>query len=294
MMADFAKEQKDRDLEAAALERTLELDPTDKAIRFRIAYLYGEWSKNGLEIHHYRLRLAQGPESASLNNLAISLGQVECPAEEIDCLTEATANTPMARANLSHAYIDRGFLKTGEPIAREAAKSAAEIADNNAQMRATAAIDRIVKQRADEKDREAKVVAEAKEEAGFRSRYAQAFMDSPHDGLLEGTFELPDGRISLVQEGKSLRGELERNSSEATTSSTETKSFIVGTLKGQAANFEIRRAKTDSAALSILLSPETSKGFVIVSAEGRSIEFAREAGKKLLICSARKVQALQG
>jgi tetratricopeptide (TPR) repeat protein len=284
-LADFAKEQKNRDLEAAALERALELDPSDRAVRFRLAFLYGETNKNGLEIYHYRLRLAQGAEPSSLNNLGVSLNQIECPSASIDCLMQAVSNNPLAKANLGHAYIDRGFLTEGERLAREASATAVENGDNTTLMRATGAIDRIAEERSTEKEREAKVVAEAKRDAGFRARYGQAFMDVPVESF-NGVFNSPRGHMWLGQEGRNLHGEIAEGSVGATAPSVVRKSLVVGKVQGRAGTFVTHAAEAASSGTSLLMSPKSSKGFFIISVDRQSVEFAEEEEKNLNIYSA--------
>ncbi len=56
-LADIAKHQKYSDLETAALERALDINPADSDTRFRLAYLYSEQNKPQLAMYHYRLHL---------------------------------------------------------------------------------------------------------------------------------------------------------------------------------------------------------------------------------------------
>ncbi len=293
-LADLAKEQKDRDLEAAALERILELDPTDKTIRFRVAFLYGETSRNGLEIYHYRLRLNQGTDSAALNNLGIALNQFGCHSSGIDCLLEAIADSPLAKANLSQAYIDRGFFVEGERFAREALTAAPENENDRAQAMASSGIDRIVKQRAEEKEREAEGVAEAKHEAGFRARYAHAFMSEPSGEQLNGTFVTPHGRISLVQEESNLRGEFEEGAfgraiAATLKTSTAVRILLRGTVHGQAGTFETYSIGAESGAAA-LLAPKKLKGLFVMRPDGHAVEFAEQGEKAIQIYDAKQIE----
>jgi tetratricopeptide (TPR) repeat protein len=165
-LAEVAKSQSDRELESAALERVLELNPSDPDIRFRIAYLYGEMGNRRLGLYHYNLRLDQGPDAISLNNLGVDYRVLELPGSEIAAFEKASEEDWLPKANLSHAYVDRGFLAKGEGLANEVLRSDA---DQISRERATGALNRISAIRSGEKQTIEKIMNEAKTEKSFRS-----------------------------------------------------------------------------------------------------------------------------
>jgi len=169
-LADVAKSQTDRELELAALERVIDFDPADSGIRFRLAYLYNEMEKPSLSAYHYKLRTEQGLDDA-LNNLGVAYGRLKLPGKEIAALEKAGKDW-LAKANLSHAYIDRGFLSQGETLANEVTKADC---DETALNRATAALTRVSATRSEEDETEEKRLAAAQRERIFRSAYAEAF-----------------------------------------------------------------------------------------------------------------------
>jgi len=159
-LADIAKSENNQELEASALERTLNLDPADSEVRFRLAYLYGEMDNYRLALHHYKLRLAQGREPAVLNNLGVAFNALKMTGKEIEMYEAASADNRLARANLSSAYVDRGFLAKAEELAAEVAKSEDETERRNA----TSSLSRITAMRSSEKEKEEKILTEVTSE----------------------------------------------------------------------------------------------------------------------------------
>lgn len=100
-VAELAKKLKDRELEVAAMERVLEIDPTDSDTRFRIAFLYGEMvNKDGLAVHHYRIRLAQGEEPSIYNNLGVAFRQLISLLRKSSRTLKRSMRVPLLRQTL--------------------------------------------------------------------------------------------------------------------------------------------------------------------------------------------------
>jgi thioredoxin-like negative regulator of GroEL len=202
-MADIAKKMPDPVLESAALEQALAIDPADSYTRFRLAYLYSEMVKKSyLAMYHYKLRLAQGADAMALNNLGVAFGALELTGKEVGMLETASPENPLARANLSHAYIDRGFLQKAEALAKEVL---AEARDDTYQKRAAAALERVSNKQAHEDEKEESLSRAAQAEAEFRAKYAQAWVSDPTT-LIAGIYGTPHGKLSVRQEGHSLVG----------------------------------------------------------------------------------------
>lgn len=171
-LADIAKGHSDRDLESAALERVLDFDPADSAIRFRLAYLYSQIEQPHLAAYHYNLRLNQGLDHTTLNNLGIAYGKLKLPGREIAVLLRASEDYWLARANLSDAYVDRGFLSRGEELATQVTKADC---DETARIRAMAVLRRISTIRSNEKRTEEEILLGGKTQRLFLSAYAEAY-----------------------------------------------------------------------------------------------------------------------
>jgi tetratricopeptide (TPR) repeat protein len=210
-LADIAKLQKHPDLESAALERALDINPADADTRFRLAYLYSEQGKPQLAMYHYRLHLTQTKDETSANNLAIAFNALELSGKEIE-LYQAAGEMPLAVANVSHAFIDRGFLQHAEELARKISKSD----DEQAQTRATRALQRIADQRRKEDETEETIRTQAEEERKFRAKYAEAFL-SESIKQLTGTFQTKFGTLNFEKNDQLLIGTYEHEEKELST-----------------------------------------------------------------------------
>jgi tetratricopeptide (TPR) repeat protein len=296
-IADVAKSQSDRDLESAALERVLDLDPSDTQVRFRLAYLYGEMQKPNLAAYHYQLHIEGDQEQVALNNLGIAYGQLKLPGKEIESFEKADEEW-LAKANLSHAYIDRGFLMEAEKLATQVTKADC---DEIALKRAVGALSRISTMRSTENETEEKALLIAQRERTFRSAYAEAIA-SQVSTLIEGEFETPYGRITFKHQGTQLLGEgmFEEQtfgglfSRLAGGTSTDT---IVKTVKfeanidGRSGRFRVETQEKNKAPL--LGSPKstTSKGLLITAIDGESFEILEEHETEAKLHKANKVSS---
>jgi Tfp pilus assembly protein PilF len=299
-LADLAGKQRNRNLEAAALESVLEIEPTDSDARFRLAYLYGEMNKNGLSAYHYRLRLAQSREPLTLNNYGVALGRLELHSLGIESFIEASTANPLAKANLSHAYIDGGFLAEAETFAKDAASHAAE---NVGRTRAAEALERIAAVRSSEQERLANVVGSAKGEIEFRAKYAWAFMHNGVDNL-NGKFKTPHGRIEFVQKGDELTGGVEflkesGNGSSVKPADGSIKADIKevrtirinGKIMGLSGTLELRlRTNLEDPYRFALPSPAPVRGYCIIAPDGKSLEILEEREKAVEIYTATRLE----
>src|SRR5262249_48587578 len=113
------------------------------------------------------------------------------------------SDNDLARANLSHAYVDGGFLRTAEETANSVLAGGAEAADRE---RAGSALRRIRVMRGEETDKEERLLREARGEAEFRAAYAGAYLDEPAPPVA-GQFETPHGVLAVRQDGNRLTGD---------------------------------------------------------------------------------------
>jgi hypothetical protein len=110
-LADIARHHGDKVLESSALERALEIEPAIGENRFRIAYLYANIGQYALAAYHYKIRLVQDDSSTVKNNLAVAFSNLELRSRAAELYIEASNEEPLAKANLSHSYIDGGFVR---------------------------------------------------------------------------------------------------------------------------------------------------------------------------------------
>ncbi|MGO9605412.1 MAG: hypothetical protein ACLQAT_18825 [Candidatus Binataceae bacterium] len=305
-LANIAGAHEQRFLEAAALEKLLDMTPNNMEVRFRLAYLYSQMSKSSLSIYHYLVRAAQGKEPATLNNLGVEFDKLQLPGKEIHMYEQASQDSLLAKANLSHAYIDRGFLETAETIAHAVAKEATANEDEQANARSVSALERIKEQRKKEIEAETKAKVEAKRESLFQVRYAEAFLGRP--ATIEGEFETRHGRLVFAQDGFTLSASatfkalapssqymslLTGSSSPSTLTKVEAIA-LTGTVSGRTAKFQLSVIESYEGGAPLLLKPSTItssvKGYLILADDGKSLEMLEETEeKKVTINTAPKV-----
>ncbi len=299
-LADVAKAFEMSELEAAALEAALASNPSDQSWRFRLAYLYGQSEKqHRMAAYHYKLRLAQGHDATSLNNLAVSYAPLKLSSLEINAFERAESDSRLARANLAHAYIDRGFLAKGEELA---SRVLAEPGDDDTERgRATGALQRATHLRRSEKESEEKILEAARAESAFRARYAAAYVDKA-PATTDGFFDTPHGRIAFTRIGNDLKGEassvIEARSvlaALATPGSAQQKreqavTYVISLVAGRAANLTVTVTGHQPAGL-LLSFPDvkTIKGLAIIENDGGSFEALEEGDDGGRIYIARKV-----
>jgi thioredoxin-like negative regulator of GroEL len=300
-LADIAKRQKHSDLEAAALERALDINPADSDTRFRLAYLYSEQSKPHLAMYHYRLHLSQTKDETSANNLAIAFGELGLSGKEIE-LYQAAGEMPLAVANVSHAFIDGGFLQHAEELARKISRSD----DEQAQTRAALALQRIADQRTKEDETEEAIKTQAEEERKFRARYAGAFL-SESIKQLTGTFQTKFGTLKLEKHDEILIGTYEHEEKELnalgsllagpgvpgkveTTSRTTLRFDAV--LQGRSGRFKFEATEKRSGVAPLFDRPKTSKaeGLLIIAEDERSFEIFDESQSPHSLSVAHKIE----
>jgi hypothetical protein len=276
----------DRDLEVSALEKALLSDPSDATVRFRLAYAYGEQENYPLALYHYKIRLTQGPDPAALNNVGVAYDALKLQGKEIESFLAAAPENDLAQGNVSYAYLDRGFFSTAEEIASAVlAKGKLEPVVRD---RAAAVLQRISARRDEEKEKEEKILRDARGEAEFRALYAEAYVGDAAQPVA-GQFDTPHGQLAIRQDGERITGT-------ATRRETLPRTLLAGLLPGgatreqtrvltlegrvhqRAGTFTLKTEVTPDGGLSI---PERSevKGLFVIALDGRSLEVL-ERGKE--------------
>jgi tetratricopeptide (TPR) repeat protein len=296
-LADVAKSQSDRELESAALEHVLDLDPSNSDTRFRLAYLYGEMENRRLSTYHYTLRLYQGQHATALNNLGVAYGALKLPSKEIGAFEKAAEESWLAKANLSHAYVDRGFLTDGEKLANEVMRADCDETERN---RAIGALRRVSTIRSTEKETVEKILSEAKSERLFRSAYAEAFVASA-GAPINGVFETPYGRISFKQQENRLLGEgkfeeptfgglLSALSGAAPTGVKVRNVKIEAIIVGRSGRFTFETDEREKATLLNVPKSETVQGLMVIAEDGESFEALEKHETRVKLYTARRAQ----
>jgi len=280
-LADVAKSLFDWELETASLERVLDSDPSDSRVRFRLAFLYSDKNQR-LSMYHYNLRLNQGRDGTALNNLGVAYGKLSLPGREIAAFAKASEDSLLAKANLSHAYIDRGFLTEAETLATEVTRADCDEIERS---RAIDALRRISTMRSTEKETVEKLLTEVKEERAFRSAYAEAFVASLQKPV-NGIFVTPHGRLEFSQDGNQLHGEgrFEEEVSAglfatfggpATLIKVRSVKFVI-TIVGRSGRLKLEIEEVEKRSFPTVPKSTTVHGLVIIAENGDSFEALEE------------------
>jgi tetratricopeptide (TPR) repeat protein len=112
----YAFEDDNRKLDAFAFfEQSLELDPTQRVLRFHLAYEYAVAGFHEPAIAHYEA-LVDRDESGAKNNLGIQFLESGLPATGVVLLKQsALAGTSLAAGNLAMNLVEAGYFEEARP-----------------------------------------------------------------------------------------------------------------------------------------------------------------------------------
>lgn len=107
----FALDELDRKSESfGALERSLEIDPTQSSVRFNLAYEYAANNLRELAIVHYEAMLGHGEDGGSKNNLSILYADFGLNRRSVTMLKESFASgLSLPAGNLAMTLVNAGF-----------------------------------------------------------------------------------------------------------------------------------------------------------------------------------------
>lgn len=296
-LADTAKAMGNSDLEVAALERVLAIDPGRSRIRFRLAYAYSESDSKQLAVYHYKVRLSQGPDTGAMNNLGVAYAALKLPGKEIESYLKAADENDLARANLSHAYIDRCFLTTAEGMANAVL---AGPPDSSGRDRAAAALRRISTRRTTETEAEEKIEQDARREADLRAAYAEAYVDDAAQ-LVSGEYQTAHGVLTVQYDGDRLTGSATvREPAPLSLLGSLVPSFVTrmqtrvltleGSIHGRAGSFKLRTVVTAESPVPQEDKSEAS-GLLVIARDGRSFQVLEKGKDSTKIYAAHLVEA---
>jgi hypothetical protein len=155
-------------------------------------------------MYHYKVRLSQGQDPGVFNNLGVAYEALKLPGKEVESFSQAAPDHGLAKANLSTAYVERGFLSTAEELA--SAVLALDQAESVGRDRAARVLQDVTSTRTEEAKKEERIVQDARREADFRASYADAYLDATATPFTGGQFDTPHGQLTLRQDGDRLTG----------------------------------------------------------------------------------------
>jgi tetratricopeptide (TPR) repeat protein len=179
-------------------EAALDAAPLETELRFNVAYDYSHAGQNRLALLHYSKLTRTTTDSMATNNLGVCLREHKLPGKSISHFrVAAQMGQTIALGNLSHYYLDGGFLCDAE----EQIQAAQRIVKEGAELhpRAASAIERISRIRKDEDGKEQKLLSDTERERIFRVRCARAMVTAQPSSneRLVGTWETSWGTVKI-------------------------------------------------------------------------------------------------
>ncbi len=155
-------------------EGALNVDPSDSALRFDLAYKYSEKGCNKLSLLHYKKVNSTTQSGGGLNNMAVQYATLHIPTESVKSYFRAAdLNNTLAMANIAERYLNEGFAEDAEKIITRANKLANENIEVHGNVGATKTkLDRML---ADAEEKEKGILLDGEREREFRSRYSEAY-----------------------------------------------------------------------------------------------------------------------
>jgi tetratricopeptide (TPR) repeat protein len=119
----MAQLTKDDDIEIAAMERALELDPTDSSTRFSLAFKHSGRDHHALAAWHYSRISASDRHGMAWNNLGVALQRLDLPGKSVQAYREAEKkDETLAMSNLANKFVDAGFMSEAKALCERASK----------------------------------------------------------------------------------------------------------------------------------------------------------------------------
>ena len=267
------------DIESGALEAALEEQPTDLSLRFDLAYKYSKMSLHEMSAFHYGC-LENNPTAH--NNLGIEYEALGWPFAQIEEYEAASAEELLARANLAHVYLSKGFAKEAKMHAEAALAST----EDNTRLRARTALDEVENGIKREREAIEKLGVNTRDERRFRHEFAQALLRQP---TMEGAtaYSTPFGSVTLAVEQGRLVGRAEEPetgllgllsvASAAPGEFTRVIEFAAD-LEGASGTFRCVR-RTLNEARAVIGEPKVTAGLLVILPD-RSLKFLVKGEKK--------------
>lgn len=179
-LASLYKQDDNKDLQAVALEKVLENNPSDINSRFDMAYAYGEFEFYTISLMHYKTLLSfQKDNAGAINNLAVAYDNNDLKIKSIDLYKESfQLKNSLAGANLAYKYISSGLAEEASSILDQA-KQEKDIHPN-----VFSAITHLSEVKKKEQDKEENILKSAHKQQSFLMLFGDAYF-SYYDKLID-------------------------------------------------------------------------------------------------------------
>lgn len=300
-IANAAQALKENDIEAAHLEKMLQLNPSDNDARFRLAYIYSESERYELAAHHYSVLTSRVDWPVAINNLGVTYGDLDLKATEISEYVVVQDKHALSKANLANLYAKAGFLDQGEKAARDALDVAN---DEQAHNRARYALETIAETRRKESEIIQRITANTEVERSFMVEYADGYHAiAPSD--LQATYNTPHGDLKIILRENKLHGEGKFTKTYSggllalaaglggnfgAKPSVRTFSLLLeGALHGLTAKFELKIIAPGEPTTLLGETTRTITGLLVIEKDAQRIRFLEREDKKRKLYTATRV-----
>ncbi|MBI3050148.1 MAG: hypothetical protein HYY76_17755 [Acidobacteria bacterium] len=197
-IAGLFKEQGDKLLHAVALEKAVELHPSDRDNRFAAAYAESEADLPHLSSANYQALIDQNPKSSAvaMNNLAVEVDSLKLPVKAVALYRAAMKEgETLATANFAYKLLNQGFLDEARELLNEA-KKRDDVHQNVNEALADAA-----KRESAEQQNWTRVLKQGAVHRLFFHQLAEARFRPCHDTApFDGTWKAPNGTTIKIEE----------------------------------------------------------------------------------------------
>lgn len=179
-------------------EASLNTDPLDTDLRFKVAYAYSNMGYAKLALLHYKKLLDISTNSTALNNIGVCYGNLKLKGKSISSyLRSAEEKETLAMSNLAYNYLDAGFLNNANELIEKANKLSAEGIEVNPGI--GSALRKLENLKKEENKCETKFLKEAEQERKFMFKYSEARLrgKSIINKDWEGPWKTPWGEMKI-------------------------------------------------------------------------------------------------
>ena len=198
-LANLAKIKEDIERFFIYSEGSLNIDPTNTDLRFKLAYRYSNEGYNKISLLHYKKLTKIIKSPMGLNNLGVQYDILKIPAKGMDSYLESAKNNiTLAMANIAQRYLNGGFIEDAEREIEKANQLFGEgiVVHGNIGIAKNRIEEILEKEKKDEKV----ILTKAEEERKFRVKYSEAFYCSNDldKQKIDGTWSTSLGDIKII------------------------------------------------------------------------------------------------
>lgn len=198
------KKTENKLLRAIALEKAVEIDPSNTYVIFEAALAQSEAGLSALAITNYESLLRQNPDnSAALNNLGVEFDGLQMPILAVNSYNESSKrHETLAMSNIAYKYIGQGLITDAEELLKKAQQEK-EVHPNVLDSMAS-----ISKQKNSETEKKERINQVGIKQKAFLKDYADSrFTHNYQEGIFNGKWKYDSEIITIEEKDKTISAE---------------------------------------------------------------------------------------